>query len=65
MGKIIFSTLLFVTVITCTGCSLTESMTNDQIIEESKKCIDANMFPSQLINGINYKVRAVVCEPII
>lgn len=37
-------------------------MTNDEIISETKKCENAGMIGSQLVNGWNYKVTSVICQ---
>lgn len=36
---------------------------NDWIIAESKKCTDAGMYPSQVMNSFTYKVNRIVCTP--
>lgn len=41
------------------GCSIT----NDEIISETKKCTDAGMEPKAVINGWTYEITKIVCYP--
>jgi len=65
MKKILFTLLALVML---GGCSLYGGdityLTNSQIIEETKYCEDNGMRASQIINGWNYRVRRIQCEPI-
>jgi len=38
-------------------------LSNDQILKATKQCIDADMYPEQLRNGITYEVTKVQCTP--
>jgi len=51
------------------GCSiikapLTNPLTNQQIIEQSKLCTDAGMFPNQIYDTWTYDVHKVQCVPL-
>ena len=37
-------------------------MSNDEIIAQTKKCNDAGMKTSRVINNFNYKVEEIICE---
>lgn len=59
MKKLVIA-LFCIFCISCINCSF---MSNDDIIEETKKCKDADMDIIILKNGLSGDVRAVVCMP--
>jgi uncharacterized lipoprotein YajG len=42
------------------GC---DSPSNDIIIQETKKCVDAGLEAQALVDGVSYEVRKIQCLP--
>ena len=53
--------VLVMMVVLSVGCSQRPAMTNDEIIADKKKCEDAGMDYSEIINGFTYETIRVKC----
>lgn len=63
MKKIMMITSIIASGFLLSGCTINgiTSISNDEIIKETKKCEEAGMTPYQIVNTWDYSVTRVIC----
>lgn len=60
MKKILLLSIAFTGTLFFSGC-YSEGMTNEQIIEETKKCNEAGMGVREIQDGWNFNTQKIIC----